>query len=202
VSQSRSRDLKLFPNRRSRLVFIARGLALTITSGILVIHGFGQLTRPVATTVTASSSLPPGILAEDVRVVSQDGLALLSLPKGTTVLDAHGQPAASITVTARDLPFRSEIAVVGMAYAFGPDGTILDPPASLTLSYDPKAYWPFAFQDVNCGQFHMAWVSSSGAPVVPWLEVSVDLNAHRVSTEVDHLGTFMLFCEVFGSPIS
>ena len=218
MSQSTSDDLKLFPNRRSKYVFIARGLTLVVTSGVLAIYGLSQLTKPTVTPVIASSSLPPaltsqslppgttplptGILAEDVRVVSQDGLALLSLPKGTKVLDAYGQPPASITVTARELPMRSEIAIVGEAYEFGPNGTALDPPASLTLSYDPNAYWPFAFQDVNCSQFHIAGVSSSGAPVAPWLKVSVDLNVHSVTSKIDHFGTFMLFCEVFGPPIS
>jgi hypothetical protein len=218
VSQSTSDDLKLFPDRRSRYVFLARALTLVITSGVLAIYGLSQLARPAGTPVTAATPMPPaiasqsvlpvtatvasGILAEDVEVISQDGLALLSLPMGTTVLDANGQPPVSITVTAKELPSRWDIALVGLAYEFGPNGTTLDPPASLTLRYDPKAYWPFSFQDVDCSQLHTAWVSSTGAPAVPWLEVSVDLNGHSVTTKIDHFGTLMLFCEVQGLPIS
>jgi hypothetical protein len=204
VRPSSSEGLNLFPTRKSRLVFIARGLALVIMSGALALYDLGQFAKPTVAPVTDSTSLPAGLLTltEDVKVVSPDGLAILDLPTGTKVLDAQGQPPASITVTAKELPFRTDIAVVGLGYEFGPDGITLDPPVSLTVSYDPKAYWPFAFQDVNCGQFHMAWVSSSGAPVSPWLEVIADLNAHIVTTEIDHFGTVMLFCEVFGSPIS
>jgi hypothetical protein len=209
VSPSSSGDRQLLTNRRSRFVFVARVLTLLVTSGLLAVYGFGQLTRPVAKPVTApqpllpsATALPTGILAADVQAVSLDGLALLDLPKGTEVLNAGGLAILSITITPRDTPMRSDIAVVGLAYELGPEGTTLEPPATLTFAYDPTAYWPFAFLDVNCDQLHMSWVSSSGAPVYPWLDVIADSKTHRVSTKIDHFGTIMLFCEVFGLPIS
>lgn len=218
MSQSTPDELRLFPNRRSRYVFIARGLTLVIASGLLAIYGLSQITRPSGTPFTGATRLPPAVApeslvpvtttlasriqAEDVEVVSQDGLALLHLLRGTNVLDANGQPPTSVTVTARELPPHWDVALVGLAYEFGPNGTTLDPPASVTLSYDPTAYWPFAFQDVDCSQLHAAWVSGTGAPALPWLKVRMDLDAHTATAKIDHFGTLMLFCELHGFPIS
>ncbi len=66
-----------------------------------------------------------GILRGDVQVISQDGLAVLTLPRGTKVLDAQGQPPMSVTVTTRELPVATDVSFVGLAYEFGPEGATL-----------------------------------------------------------------------------
>ncbi len=80
-----------------------------------------------------------GVLLEAVQVVSSDGRARLTLPKGATVLDAQGQPAESITCTSYQPPESNEGVVVGQAYYFGGvvAGGTINPPATLTITYDP-----------------------------------------------------------------
>jgi hypothetical protein len=145
-----------------------------------------------------------------VVVLSEDGLATLKLSRGTQVLaerprqgDAEGQPLApvSVRVMAMEVPLRADIAVVGLAYEFSPAGATLAPPASLTVRYNPHAYYPFAYQSVDCSQLHMAYFDEKG-PLAPWLDVKMDSEAHSVTAEIDHLGTLIIFCEVFGMPIS
>ncbi|MCL5950148.1 MAG: hypothetical protein M1132_00260 [Chloroflexi bacterium] len=161
--------------------------------------------------IPTATALPLGMLGAAAQVISQDHLATLRLPKGTTVLDAEGHPPSSITIKASEVPLRMDIAVVGMAYAIGPEGATLNPPAAFSISFDPKAYYPFQYQDVDCGHMHMAYYdpsavskdnNSTGAPLYPWLDATVDLNTQSLTAKIDHLGTFILFCEVFGSPIS
>jgi hypothetical protein len=155
-------------------------------------------------------------------VVSEDGLAVLELPRGTKVLDAQGQPVADISVTAGRLPLRTDAAWVGEAYEFGPEGATLDPPASLTISYDPWANYPFAYQDIDTGVVYLAYLDKNG-PRRPALAsekgVQVGLSSGfggavtpatggtggetpSVTAKIDHLGTLGLFCEVFSLPLS
>jgi len=80
-----------------------------------------------------------GVLLETVQVVSSDGRATLTIPKGATVLDAGGQPAEAITLTSYEPPESKEGVMVGQAYYFGGEvaGGTINPPATLTMTYDP-----------------------------------------------------------------
>ncbi len=162
------------------------------------------LTLLSSVTVDLSGNLDArGVLTDEVQIVSEDGQAILQLSRGTKVLDALGQPLvpASIGVTAREPPLLGEIALVGLAYEFGPEGVTLTPPASLAVHYDPDAHYPFSYQDVDCSRLHMAYFAKKRW-VAPWLAASVDREANTVTAEIDHLGTFIIFCEVFQPPIS
>ena len=143
-----------------------------------------------------------GALTQDVQVVSEDGLAVLSLARGTKVMDAQGQPLASITVTFADTLAASEtFARVGDAYKFGPEGATLDPPASLTINYDPHASFPFTFVlDVEIGQVYLTYWGKK-EPIRPALAV-VDGETGSISAKIDHLGTMVLFCDVHYYPMS
>ena len=142
-----------------------------------------------------------GSLTEDARVVSGDGRAVLSLAKGTKLTDAQGQPLASIRLTAKRLPLRPDVGVVGL-YEFQPNGATLDPPATLTIGYDPKAYYPFQYlaesQNLpsaptwqNNGRVYMAFMDDTGA-LLPYL-TSVRSSAGSVTVSLDHLGTIVLY---------
>jgi hypothetical protein len=56
------------------------------------------------------------------------------------------------------------------------------------------------FQDVDITHIYMAYFAANG-PVGPWL-TSVEYPIPSVTASVDHLGTLMLFCEVFREPLS
>src|SRR3972149_8708476 len=107
-------------DRREEYVFLARMAVLVVATGVLLAYGLSQAWQRLggpSTPAPAASPARPGLsvslsgrldamgaLAEDVQVVSDDGLAVLSLARGTKVLDAQGQPLAAISVTARIMP--------------------------------------------------------------------------------------------------
>ncbi len=147
-----------------------------------------------------------GVLAKDALAISDDGVALIRLPKGTKVLDARGEPVSAITVTATELSLRTDIGLVSrMAYTFSPEETTLDPPAALVFSFDPNAWYPFRMQDIDCAHMNMAYyLGEKSSPVwrVPWLNISVDQGAGAATAQINELGTFILFCQVFTMPVS
>jgi hypothetical protein len=225
-------------DRRGEYIFLARMAVLVVATVALLAYGVSQAWQRLAGPSTpAAPTLAPGpgltaslsgrldatgALTEDVQVVSEDGLAVLELPRGTKVLDAQGQPVADISVTAGRLPLRTDAAWVGEAYEFGPAGATLDPPASLTISYDPWANYPFAYQDIDTGVVYLAYLDKNG-PRRPAMAsekgVQVGLSSGfggpktpatggtggtsaSVTAKIDHLGTLGLFCEVFSLPLS
>ena len=136
----------MLPDRRSKYIFLARMSVLVVATGVLLAHGLSQalprMTGPSAPAPTATPPLAPspglsvslsgrldaaGAVTEDVEMISEDGLAVLKLPRGTKVLDAQGQPPAAITVTATGLPGRTDAAWVGEAYEFSSEQVTLDP---------------------------------------------------------------------------
>ena len=196
---------------------MARMAALLVATGVLLAHGLSQALPGITGPSTPASSATPtpaprpglsvslsgrldatGALIEDVEVVSEDGLAILKLLRGTRVLDAQGQFPAAITVTATGLPRRVDAAWVGEAYEFRPEQVTLDPPAPLSISYDPRASWPFRYQDVDIRQVYMTYHDEKG-PLRPAL-ASVEHPTPSVAANVGHLGTFILFCEVNSWP--
>ena len=224
-------------NRRGKYVLLARMGVLVIAIGALAAYGLSQasprtagpsalptftpgLTPGTGASVSLSGRLDAsGALTEDIEVISEDGLAVLKLPSGTRALDAQGQPLPAITVTAARLTLRTDLAWVGLAYEVGPDGATLDPPAPLTITYDPRANYPFAYQDVDTSLVYLAYIGETG-PVGPALASAKGVKAGltsglggaatggtggeipAVSARVDHLGTFVLYCEVFSIPLS
>jgi hypothetical protein len=220
MSISRMDETKLFPHRKSRIIFIARVVALLLMSGAVAAYGLKQL-APAPAAATASTSPrranssesgefsiqvdAAGLLTENALVTSDDGLASLRIPKGTKALDAGGQPLTRVTVTTTEIPLRNEIGLIGLGYTFGPEGATLNPPVRLTLTFDPTAYYPFTYQDIDCNHLHMAYYTDnqSGPPWrVPWLVVDLDAQTHSATTRIDHLSTMILFCEVFNVPVS
>jgi hypothetical protein len=220
MRRSNQDDSRLSPDRRGQYIFLARMVVLVVAMLGLLAYGLSQVLPRIAgqstPALTATPALAPGpgasaslsgrleatgALAEDVQLVSEDGLALLSLPRGTKVLDAGGEPVASIAVTLADIPPASDtFARVGEGYKFGPEGATLDPPVSLTISYDPHANFPFSYQDVYTSRVFLTYYGKNG-PLRPTL-ASVDGETGSISAEIDHLGTMVLYCDVQYYPMS
>jgi len=140
-----------------------------------------------------------GRLTEGVRVISEDGQAVLSLAQGTAVTDAEGQHLSSVTVTARRLTQRLDIGYVGSSYEFGPQGATLDPPASLTVNYNPKAYYPFQVETADPSRVFLTYLGEDGSPVRPG-PANVEREVASVTTKIDSLQTFVLYCLFFRPP--
>ena len=207
------------PDRRDKYIFLARMTVLVAAIVALLAYGLSQAlpritgaSKPAPTATLAPAASPglgislsgrldaAGALTEDVQVVSEDGLAVLSLAKGSKLLDAQGQPLAEITITATRLQFRMDAAWVGEAYEFGPAGATLDPPAPLAISYDPRANYPFAYEDIDTTLVYMAYLGGDG-PARPALARVAGKTA-SITAKIDHLGAFVLFCDVFRPPVS
>lgn len=139
-----------------------------------------------------------GSLLEDVNIISEDGLAVLSLARGTRVMDAQGRPLSSVTVTARRLPLRTDAAWAGLAYEFGPAGATLDPPAAVTISYDPRANYPFQVEQADTRQVYLSYLGENG-PIRPAL-ASVSRQAASITATINKLGTSVLYCEFLRPP--
>lgn len=152
---------------------------------------------PPSVTVELSGKIDSaGILLEDVKVISGDGVAVLYLAKGTRALDASGKALDSITVTAGPPQVPSyERYLYGLAYDFNPRGARFDPPARLTISYDPSLIvWGVNEYSPQFGYFEeveSTWI---------WLDVTADFNIHCVTAGIDHLGTFVLSFEIWPAP--
>jgi hypothetical protein len=201
-------------------MFLARMAVLLLATGALLEHGLSQalprITGPSTPAQTTAPALTPGpglstslsgrldatgALTEDVRVVSEDGLAVLELLRETKVLDAQRQPLAAISVTLADILAASfTFARVGEGYKFEPEGATLDPPASLTINYDPHANFPFTYQDVDTRVVYLTYYGKK-EPVRPPL-ASVGGETGSVSAKTGHLGTMVLYCDVLSYPMS
>ncbi|MDP2730108.1 MAG: hypothetical protein Q8O55_06475 [Dehalococcoidales bacterium] len=101
---------------------------------------------PTLTTVTISgftATVPlqvnaQGIVQVSTTLTTTDGKLSLEIPAGTKILDAQGNPLASITaVLATTPPSPPPAGAIVLAYNLGPDGATFDPPLTLTIEYDP-----------------------------------------------------------------
>ncbi|SDD84539.1 hypothetical protein SAMN04487996_102329 [Dyadobacter soli] len=134
------------------------------------------------------------------------GATEVGVPDGTVsskVIGAAGGTITSaddrvvLTIPAGALPKDTEISIqpitnkapngMGAAYRFSPDGTTFEKPASLTFNYDPRtvaANNPDAFRIATQGAdkrwYHMP-------------EVSVDTNAHAITTEMPHFSDWTAY---------
>jgi hypothetical protein len=141
-----------------------------------------------------------GILLETVEVASGDGVAILHLAKGTKVLGASGQPLDSITISAgspQAPPDDFYRYLSGLTYDFSPGGMSFDPPARLTMSYDP-ALLP---SDVDETRPQIAYFDAAESAWT-YLDVTVDLDAHRMSADINHLGAFSVVFDFYAPPVS
>ena len=137
-----------------------------------------------------------GILLEDVEVISDDGIAVLYLAKGTRALDASGKPLVSITVTAGPPQILSdEYNIYGLAYDFSLQEARFDPSARLTISYDRELIpWDADEFIPKIGYFDEAestWI---------WVDVTADFKLFCVTVEIDRLGTYVLAFGFYEEP--
>ncbi len=80
-----------------------------------------------------------GYTSEEIIAKSVDGKATLVLPARTVVLTSDNKPPVALTFeesTVAD-PVPENQATVSKVYELGPAGTTLEPPARITLPYDP-----------------------------------------------------------------
>jgi methanogen extracellular protein (TIGR04279 family) len=118
--------------------------------------------------------------------------ATLTIPEGTIVKDASGNPL-STPIMMLHTPTTAENIGAITAYELGPSGTTFNPPIDLVISYDPA--------DIPEG------FSESDIVIKMWdgtgwntLETFVDTTAHTATAKVSHFSIFALFAEVKAAP--
>ena len=92
-----------------------------------------------------------GTILEAVELASADKKVDLKLPEGTTALTVSGTPPEQITIEpATESPsVAPDVCPIGLTYNLGPEGTIFNPPVTLTLHYDEVTLPDGKAWDVN-----------------------------------------------------
>ena len=83
-----------------------------------------------------------------------------------------------------------------MAYDFRPGGARFEPLARLTISYDLTQV---PAELVDEGMTQIAYFDEAESTWT-WLDSTADLDIHRVTAEIDHLGSFVVTFEIYYSP--
>jgi len=123
-----------------------------------------------------------GRLVTRAELASDDGAVILSIDKGTRLLDGDGKLLSSIWIKTEQEQIASpeDANVIGAIYSLGPLDAVFDRPLKLTLSYDP--------QEIPEG------VRESEVYIIPYDENTgwgkysykrVETDKHRVTAQVE-----------------
>ncbi len=138
-------------------------------------------------TLTASTA---GVVLEPVVVRTEDEVAALTIPEGTTALDAGGNPLTSVTCTKVDpaeVPPAPPGASLAIALSCGPDGATFDPPISLTYTLSEDEW-------ARIGEGLRPTVMWYNPESGEWQEIAatVDPATRTITAEVSHFSIFAL----------
>jgi len=173
---------------------------------ITVYFGAGQQQQQGGSGVSVTLNLGlniggDGVVSGDQGYTTPDGGATLDIPDGTQVLGSSGGPVTSIVAVAA--PPWGPITVPGVpqgaclvsfAYEFTPAGATFNPPATLTIKYDP-AMLSTLCPGVVLGDppnIVIAYYDS----VLGWtalLPSTVDTVNHTVSAPISHFTMFAVY---------
>ncbi len=148
--------------------------------------------KDVAITKLIDKIDPDGVLTETVILTSHDSTTVLEIPVGTMALDADGEPLTQVMVQspASPAPIPSGVTMMTML-DLTPDGATFDPPATVTMHYDPSLLPEgaaeqdivLAYYDTEAGQ----WVSLN--------DITVDTDANSIRGTVSHFTQFAVLAE-------
>ena len=128
-----------------------------------------------------------GVLQQTIILRSLDGVATLIIAAGTRCT-LGSLPLTEVTVAIDDSPLKlSEGSVIiSAAYDFRPNGAVFDPPATMTLSYNPAIIPAGVLETDSTLAFYDTYKEQ-------WVDISdcvVDTNNHAVSAAVSHFTLF------------
>ncbi len=142
--------------------------------------------------VTCGTADEAGVFQEEVTAPSEDQLAEVTVPQGTTALTVEGEPVAELTVEPMETvpPPPEDHEVVGVTYTFGPEGATFDAPVAITIHYSDD--------DIPAGVREEDLTLAVWDPVAGrWDELDsvVDTVNNTVTAEVTHFSTFTVLAE-------
>ncbi len=140
-------------------------------------------------TSVASKITSQGVITQSVTAKSEDGICRLTIKDGTKALDKSASPLSQITITPlTELPPLTKNAdIIGLAYNFGPDGTIFAPPITLEFNYAPS--------DIPAGIDEEALVIAYyDKDTVMWVELESTVNRATKTTtaSISHFTAFAI----------
>lgn len=121
-----------------------------------------------------------GRATQDVTVESSDGWLYVTIPAGTQVLAADGQPAERLTIAPQysgQLPQEAYGYAPGYGYMFGPGVVTFDPAATLAFRFSDEGIAGVIPGDLSIG-------AALGSEQWRTLSSRVDRDAHEIRAQV------------------
>ena len=130
-----------------------------------------------------------GVIQNAVEITFSDIGAEIKIEQGATALTADGNPLSTIDVQPVAQPPApiTDYHIIGLAYDFGPSGATFNPPATITLPYDPASFPDNVSQD----DLVIAYYDTQAGNWVQ-LNCTVDIASHTVTAQVSHFTTFAI----------
>lgn len=139
----------------------------------------------------------PGVFNQDVFLKSYDGILNLSIPGNTTVKTAEGWALSYIVLkpveSENQRPLVQDGNIVGLSYSLGPEGTVFDPPITISIVYDP-AKIPARILETSLVIGY--WNDTKGR----WIALDncqVDIARHNITAPLSHFSSYA----VIGYPL-
>jgi len=130
-----------------------------------------------------------GVILEPITATSADGNLTMTIPAGTTALDADGNPLSTLTsaVDVSPPPPPEGANIIELAYNFGPAGATFDPAITFEYTYDPANI----AEGVAEGDLVLAYYDEAAGE---WVELpsTVDPVTHTITASVSHFTTFAI----------
>jgi len=123
-----------------------------------------------------------GRLTVSAALASLDGTVILSIDKGTKLLDKDGKPLPYIWIKTEPelLPLAAGAYIIGAAYSLEPQDAAFNAPLKLTLSYDPQEIPEGVRED---DVYIVPYDESTGWGSYNYKRVETD--KHRVTTQIE-----------------
>jgi hypothetical protein len=129
-----------------------------------------------------------GEVQQTVTYSVLSGQSVLTIPAGTKVLTAAGQPLAQITVTEVCFNIPQSQCIIGCAYDYKPNGATFNPAVTLTIKYD-QGLIPSGVNEAN---LLLAYYDTATSKWVT-LTSTVDTANNKVSAQVSHFTMFAVY---------
>jgi subtilisin len=129
-----------------------------------------------------------GVVRYTVTLTSRDKNALLEIPKGTTVLDAQGNPLTT-SISILRMPLEGTVA----AYDLRQNGVKFEPSVDFCINYD-HAKIPEGATESDL----VIKMLENGTWTL--IETTVNMTTHTATTKLSHFTVFALFAEVVPAP--
>jgi hypothetical protein len=139
-----------------------------------------------------------GAFSQSATLVSSDGMATVSVPKGTTGT-INGLSFSIMTLTPQSAPPSppTNSNIVGVAYDFGPSGASFTTPVPITIGYNP-ANMPAGFSETG---LVIAFYDTAASQWVTIPGSLVNTEGYNITVQVSHFTFFAVIAALPVTPV-